>query len=445
MALFFKKHKLEKYLLRVSILFILLISLPLQPEFYKTLFTISWQYFIADVFKLVTFLPHYFGEQNSIQDWLLILIIALVGAVIWLKRDNTDSDVREQLYYYYLRIFVRFKLAAILFVAGFLKLFPIFVPELSLSHLNTAYGYFADWKHLLLSLSAAPAYLVFLGIVELFAALLLLFRKTAFLSVIFVIPFYGNAFLADLAYQGPTYFVSIYIILLTLPIFLYDVQRLGSLIISLKETLPASWKLDWKTVRWSKWRIALKVGFVFVFVVLVAVRSYSLYQHPDRSLHYPNQAGLPAIEGKYLVDTFIVNGDTLAFSPTDSVRWKDVVFERWNTISVRKVNTVFKDIAPAAFLEREDQQRDYEFTQTGDRLYYRYTISGDTIALRNPNKNYPNDTYRFKVERPDSLHVNLVGVNARGNTVKASLSKVDKKYLLYEVKKIGRRGLGYKL
>jgi len=39
----------------------------------------------------------------------------------------------------------------------------------------------------------------------------------------------------------------------------------------------------------------------------------------------------------------------------------------------------------------------------------------------------------------------LVGVNARGNTVKASLSKTDKKYLLYEVKKIGRRGLGYKL
>lgn len=47
MALFFQKHKLEKYLLRVSILFILLLSLPLQPEFYKTLFTISWQYFIA--------------------------------------------------------------------------------------------------------------------------------------------------------------------------------------------------------------------------------------------------------------------------------------------------------------------------------------------------------------------------------------------------------------
>lgn len=445
MAPYFQNHAWEKYFLRVSILFILLLSLPLQPDFYKTLFTISWEYFIADIFHLVTFLPHYFGEQSGIYDWVLIFIIALVGAVIWLKKEKPVSADREHLYYYYLRIFVRFKLAAILFVAGFLKLFPIFAPELSLSHLNTAYGYFADWKHLLLSLSAAPAYLVFLGIVEVIAAVLLLFRKTAFLAVIFVVPFYGNAFLADLAYQGPTYFVSTYIVLLTFPIFVYDVQRLGSLIVNFKETLPASWKLDWQKVSWSKWRLPLKAVFVFVFIVLTGVRSYSVYQHPNQSLHYPSEAGLPAIEGKYLVDTFVLNGDTLAFSPTDSVRWKDVVFEKWNTLSVRKVNTTFKDEPPTAFFQREDESRDYEYTHVGDRLYYRYDITKDRIYLKNPNKNYQEDTYTFKVERPDDLHVNLVGFNAQGDRLQVGLSKVDKKYLLYEVKKIGRRGLGYKL
>ncbi|MBD1434544.1 DoxX family protein [Sphingobacterium sp. DN00404] len=445
MAAYLQNHVWKKYLLRVSILFILLLSLPLQSDFYKTLFTISWQYFIADVFHLVTFLPHYFGEQNGVLDWILILIIALIGAAVWLKKEKPGNADSEQLYYYYLRIFVRFKLAAILFVAGFLKLFPIFVPELSLSHLNTAYGYFADWKHLLLSLSAAPAYLVFLGIVELIAAVLLLFRKTAFLAVIFVIPFYGNAFLADLAYQGPTYFVSTYIVLLTLPIFVYDLQRLGSLIVDFKETLPANWKLDWREISWSKWRLPLKAAFVFVFIVLTGVRSYSIYQQPDSSLHYPSETGLPDIEGKYMVDIFVLNGDTLASSPIDSVRWKDVVFEKWNTLSVRKVNTVFKDEPATAFFQREDDHRDYEYTQVGDRLYYRYTITNDSIALKNPNRNYHDDTYLFKLERPDSVHINLAGFNVRGDTLQVGLRKVDKKYLLYEVKKIGRRGLGYKL
>lgn len=445
MTPYLQDHIWKKYLLRASILFILLLSLPLQPDFYHALFTISWQYFIADIFHLVTFLPHYFGVQSTIYDWLLLLVLALVGAAIWLKKEKTQRRDREQTYYYYLRIFVRFKLAAILFVAGLTKLFPVFVPELSLSHLNTAYGYFADWKHLLLSLSAAPAYLVFLGVVELAAAVLLLFRKTAFLAVIFVIPFYGNAFLADLAYQGPTYFVSVYIVLLTLPIFMYDVQRLGSLIVSLKETPPASWKFDWQTKRWGRWRLPAKVAFAFVFIVLVGARSYSVYRYPNQSLHYPTQTGIPGAAGKYIVDTFVLNGDTLTFSPTDSIRWKDVVFEKWNTMSVRKVNTVFKDVPPTAFFQREDDRREFEYTQIGDRLYYRYSISADSIILRNPNRNYGDDTYLFKIRRPDSIHINLTGVNAQGDTLHVGLSKVDKKYLLQEVKKVGRRGLGYKL
>src|SRR5690606_33822624 len=97
MASYLQNPVWKKYILRVSILFILLLSLPLQPGFYKTLFTISWQYFIADVFQLVTFLPHYFGEQNGIYDWVLILIIALIGATVWLKREKPGSAHREQL------------------------------------------------------------------------------------------------------------------------------------------------------------------------------------------------------------------------------------------------------------------------------------------------------------------------------------------------------------
>ncbi|MBE8719445.1 hypothetical protein [Sphingobacterium pedocola] len=435
----------KKYLLRLSILFILLLSLPLQSDFYNILFTISWQYFISDVFNLVTYLPHYFGQQHGIYDWVLILVIALVGAAIWLNKQKQESDEKEFIYYYYLRIFVRFKLASILFVAGFLKLFPIFVPELSLSHLNTAYGYFEDWKHLLLSLSVAPSYLVFLGVVELIAAVLLLSRKTAFLAVIFVVPFYGNAFLADLAYQGPTYFVSTYIVLLTLPIFLYDVKRLGSLIVYFKETRPATWRLEWQKIPGSKWRLALKIGFVFIFFVLTGIKSYAIYKEPNASLHYSDQHGLPGVEGKYLVDTFVLNGDTLDFSPVDSIRWKDVVFEKWNTLSVRKVNAKINEESSSRFLQKENDSRDYEYTQVGDRLYYRYDIDQDSITLRNPNKNYMLDGFTLKVERPDSLHVNLQGANIQGDSIRVELSRLDKKYLLHEVKKIGRRGLGHKL
>src|SRR5690606_17053483 len=148
----------------------------------------------------------------------------------------------------------RFRLASILLVAGFTKLFTLFTPELSLSHLNTGYGYFENWKQLYLSLSAAPAYVVFLGVVELLAAGLLLFRKTSLLGVLFVIPFYGNVFLADLAYEGHFFMISAYAVVLTIPVLVYDLNRLGNLLVNLNLTKPALWHFNWRGSTLRKWR-----------------------------------------------------------------------------------------------------------------------------------------------------------------------------------------------
>ncbi|MCL7987294.1 hypothetical protein M8998_04990 [Sphingobacterium sp. lm-10] len=437
----------KKFLLRVAILFIGVVSIPLQADFYTILFTISWANLIPDLFNLLTFLPHYFGALSSLYDWLLLLAIAAVGALVWLRLENGSSLQREFWYFYYLRVFARFKLAAILFVAGFIKLFPLFAPDLSLSHLNTAYGQFEDWKHLLLSLSAAPAYLVFLGIVELLGASLLLFRRTAFLGVVFIIPFYGNAFLADLAYQGPTYFASAYVVLLTVPIFLYDVNRLASLVVHLRTTLPAVTYDAWSRVSWSSGRWVFKLLFAIIFIGFVGVRAYQIHQQPFASLHYPEEAGLPDIQGKYVVDRFVWNGDTIPYSPTDTLRWKDVVFEKWNTLSVRLENAHIVSDTSAGLFQRVADGRDYEFTHVGDRLYYRYTTAqgNSSIRLHNPNTYYKHQGYTLQVDRPDLTHVNLSGVSHQGDSLQVALRKTDKKYLLEEIKKQGRRSLGYKL
>lgn len=434
----------QKYLLRLAIIWIAFLSLPLQADFYQTLFGLQWKYFISDLFNLLVFLPHFFDELPHVYDWFLGLGLALIGAFFWLKLEKKSHVDRDALYCYILRIFVRFRLASILFVAGFTKFFAIFAPELSLSHLNTAYGYFEDWKHLYLSLSAAPAYLVFLGTVELFAAILLLFRRSSFLAVVIIIPFYGNVFLADIAYGGAYYLASAYIVLLTLPIFLYDLGRLARLVIDLQVTLPERWKFDWKQVRWGGWRWLPKLLFLTLFGLLVGFRSFDISR--SASLYYPEQKGLPNVAGKYIVDRFVLNGDSLAFSPTDSSRWKDVVFEEWNTLSVR-VNNPIKTTVSAGFLKREDETRDYEYAQVGDRLYYRYATSDDQkrITLQNPNPHYADDQYTFAIVRPDSKHIELRGKNLQGDSLFVALHKANKRYLLQEIKKEGRQKLGFKL
>ena len=433
----------QRYLLRLGIVFLILLTIPIQGDFYSTLFQISWTYLVSDLFNLVLYLPHFFASYSTFYDWFIILGISIIVSWIWFKRSNNDQE-KENFLFYLLRIFARYRLASILFVAGFTKLFAIFAPDLSLSHLNTGYGYFENWKQLYLSLSAAPAYLVFLGIVELLSAFLLLFRKTSFLGVIFIIPFYGNVFFADLAYEGKYFLVPAYIILLTIPIFIYDVKRLGNLIVDFKITQGNRWKFDWSTLKIGQFIWIPKLLFILLFVVLVGYRSYSISQ--SDSLFYPSTKGIEGISGKYNVDSFVLNGDTLKYSPSDKKRWRDVVFEDWNTLSVR-VNDSIKSVQSNRFLSNEDKFRDYEYSQVGDRLYYRYepTNNPDEFILKNPNPNYLNDNYTFKINRPDSSHISLIGKSLSGDSLEVTLSRINKKYLLEEVKKVGRRKLGFKL
>jgi hypothetical protein len=63
--------------------------------------------------------------------------------------------------------------------------------------------------------------------------------------------------------------------------------------------------------------------------------------------------------------------------------------------------------------------------------------SVQTLQLRNPQR--PADTFQFYYERPDSGTLVLAGINAQRDSVYAVLERVDKKYLLFEAAKAGRR------
>lgn len=433
----------QYFLLRSLTLFIVLLSIPFQADFYSSLLQLSWSYLLIDLYNLVTYLPHFWAETSTLADWLLFLSLSLVLAYVWGRKQ---LFIPYEKLFYYLRVFSRYKLASILFVAGFLKVFPIYVAELSLSHLNTGYGYFTHWKHLLLSLSVAPAYLVFLGVVEVLAAVLLLFRKTSFLAILFVIPFYGNIFLADLAYEGGNYLFPVYVVLLSLPIFSYDLSRLSSLIVHRVPTNPAGYTYNWSISKLRYFRITAKVGFSVVFIGLVGYQSFASYR-TGKSFYYPEQAGLPNIAGKYWVVDFVLNGDTIAASPTEKRRWKDVVFEKWNTLSIRVNDTIALATDISHQWQKQDSLRNYEYTQVGDRLYYSYVADPKAahIALKNRNTNYKQDTYAFNIRRTDASHISLAGKNGFGDTLQVELVRAEKKYLLEEVKKTGREQLGFQL
>ncbi|RYF47322.1 MAG: DoxX family protein, partial [Cytophagaceae bacterium] len=324
-------------------------------------------------------------------------------------------------------------------VYGFIKLFPMQAPLPSLSNLNTPYGEFTAWKLFSLSLGITPSYESFLGIIEILGALLLLNRKTTVIGTLIILPFLGNVFMSNLAYEGGEYVYSLLLITFALLLFSFDAIRLFRLVSLEKPALPNRFKPVF-TETWQHYgRLALKGSFVFFAVFLYGYKTYAAYKNGP--YQFPKTPGLPGAAGVYDVQTFKLAGETLPYSKTDSVRWQDVVFETWNTISIKSNRPVIADRSNTEQIQIDDANRTYEQAGTTGRHYYSYQIDSTkhVLTLTNRNPNYPNETLILRYQQaPNQLA--LSGLNESRDSVYIVLNKLNKKYLLNEAAKAGRRG-----
>lgn len=429
----------EKALFRVAFIYFAIQSIPLDWKYYRTVFGINWlNPSYGDIFDLARYQPRFFGEHDNWANWLVVLVIAIAGAVVW---GNRDKDRREydQLYYW-LRVIVRYRLAAGLIAYGFIKFFPLQAPLPSISNLNTAYGDLSAWKIFALSLGVVPNYESFLGLTELLGGLLLLHRRTTTIGTLIIIPFTGNVFFSNLAYEGGEAIYSFYLIVLALFLFAFDANRLYRLLTLEKPTVPNLVKPDFQDARIRYGRIALKTAFILFFVLIYGSKTYAGYhQNP---YHYPSRPGIAGAAGLYNVEQFVLNGDTLAYSALDTVRWKDVVFEKWATLSIRSAPPKAIDATNVEQIHFDDAKRNFEFAGSGGRNYYGYDFDEASKILKLTNKVNAADQLVLHYSRPDSITIQLSGLQNAGDSLQVVLKKINKKYLFQEVKKVGRRPSG---
>jgi hypothetical protein len=311
-------------------------------------------------------------------------------------------------------------------------------PYPSISNLNTDYGDFNRWKLFSLSLGIVPSYEFFLGLVEVILGLLLLYRKTASIAAFIILIFTGNVFVSNIAYDGGEEVYSLYLISLALFILAYDIKRIISLLILQKPTVPNRYKPS-LTLRWQKYaRLTLKAGVVLFFVVLYGFKTGAGYYND--SYQYPRAKGLDGWAGIYNVSEFRINDQTVPYSLTDPQRWKDVVFEEWNTISIRSNRPVLLDSTNVDHIYSNDADRIYELEGSAGRHYYSYDVdaANQLLVLHNRNKNYKGETLRLRYLK-NGNQLTLAGTDQNNDSVHVVLNKIDKRYLLEEAAKQGRR------
>ncbi|MFD2870837.1 DoxX family protein [Mucilaginibacter ximonensis] len=414
----------QKAVFRFIFLFFILQALPLSIDLFKVLFAPSWLSY-GYIFELTRLSPKFIPGTDSFVNWIIVAVLALIGSLLW-----NGSKYKEQDYdklYYWLRTIVRYRLAVGIIGYGFLKLFPLQAPFPSISNLNTAYGDFTDWKIFSMSLGIVPGYEAFLGGVEVLAGLLLFFRKTATFGALLILVFTGNVFISNLAYEGGEYVYSFYLISFALLVLWFDAQRVFNLISLDRPTQPNTYKPVFVGTQQTV-RVGIKALVIFFFVLLYGFKTYSGY-HNDL-YQYPKAAGLKHAAGIYNVSEFRINNNVLPYSATDPVRWRDVVFEKWATLSIRSNRPVLIDSTNYEQISQKDEDRNYELAGSAGRHYYSYVVDtlGQTLSLTNKNPHYRNEHITLNYIRPDSATIILNGVDQNRDSIYVVLNKIDKKY-----------------
>jgi hypothetical protein len=438
----------KKIIFRTVLVYFLIQVLPIDPDFWRTLFGANGGPFsLAGIFVIAHYIPGFGHPPGIWPDWVLFGIVAAGAAAIWTLAENRQREsaggslpaadyIRDETALYRVRTLVRYRLALAIFGYGFVTLFPLLSPYPSISNLNTNYGDFTRWKLFSLSLGVVPGYESFLGLVEIIGALLLLYRRSASIGAFILSIFLGNVFMSNWAYGGGDTVYSLYLITLALFVVAFDAQRLANLLFFQRPAAPATFRpvfaLSWQRGA----RVVLKAAFVFVFVFL-----YGFEARHTASYQFPSTKGLPDAKGVYNVAVFKKGRDSIGYSRTDSTRWQDLVFEDWATISIRSNRPVVLDSVNIERPGLVDGERDYELQGSAGRHYYRYTL--DTIqrvlTLQNKNPHDPDDRLVLHYDRPDAGRIVLSGVDQGRDSVYAVLERRDKKYLLEEARKAGRQ------
>jgi hypothetical protein len=427
----------EKFLFRLFAIYFLIQALPLDPQFFNQLFSLTHKLDYNDIFNLAHYSPRFIAGEDSFINWIIVFVLALAGAAIWSYADTTSKEYNRL--YYWIRVVVRYRLAIGIIAYGFIKFFPVQSPWPSLSNLNTIYGDFNRWKLFSISLGIVPDYQSFLGLVEITTGILLLFRRTATIGAFIIVIFTGNVFMSNLAYEGGEYVYSLYLISFATFLLVFDLQRIIRLLIQQKPTMPNRFRPSFE-FKWAFYaRLALKTFVIFFFVLLYGFKTRSGSQ--NGLTLYPVAKGLKGATGLYNVSEFRLNNNTIPYSKTDPIRWQDVVFEEWNTISIKSNRPVILDTVNTTFISDNDRDRLYELQGSGGRHYYSYQVDtvNHVLTLQNRNKNYNGDVWSLRYEKQGDNTFVLHGVNQQKDSVYAVLDKINKKYLLEEAAKSGRR------
>lgn len=389
----------QKILFRIAFVFFILMSIPTSAEWYKGILDINWAdlhyrdfYDIARFNSGITFFGNeIFGSRlNGYAVWIITLIVSIVAGLAWTlvskKRNNEPAEYNKL--YYWLRVIVRYRAAIGIIGFGYTKLFPVQMPYPSISLLNNDFGDLTGHKIYWLSIGISPWYQVFGGIVEVLSGILLFFRKTTTYGAALLFGALATITVVNIGYDGGVHVYASYFVLLAAFLLVYDARNYYNLFIKEKFTVPFIYYPAF-TQKWQQvTRVGIKAFIFFLFLGLLTYYQWINFRYDPYK--QPSTPGIATLNGYYDVSEFKLNNKPLPYDPLDSVRWSEVTFEKWSSLTYKVNRPVQIDLSNGGGDPMQDINRTFELTGVagGRRIFHYYA---DTVnrVLYLEDKNNP--------------------------------------------------------
>jgi uncharacterized membrane protein YphA (DoxX/SURF4 family) len=278
--------------------------------------------------------PHPTGSGDTLFDWtqaLTVGLIALLVTTVWsvLQRRTRAHPLLAA----WLWIGARFFLASTMFGYGWAKVIKVQFGDPSLSRLIQPLGDMSPMGLVWTFMGFSTAYTVFSGVGEVLGGLLLCFRRTATLGALVVIGMMTNVVMINFCYDVPVKLYASFYLVIAFGIIAPDIQRLLAVLVFNRPTTPRDLSAPLHSLR--------HVFTVLTLAWIGVVAHDAIRANLDR---YARQDGreLPALYGVFEVESFTRDGVEYPPLLTDGERWRYLVIDRKESISIRPMTGAAK-------------------------------------------------------------------------------------------------------
>jgi hypothetical protein len=289
------------------------------------------------------------------------LVLAAAAAAVWSLIDRKRTNYARL--WEWLRVYVRFFVAAEMIVYGAVKVIKVQFGEPPLHQLGASLGEHTPMGLLWTFLGASTPYTIFSGAAEMLAGLLLLFRRTTLLGAVVCIGVMANVVMLNFSYDVCVKLHSSHLLALAFLLAAPDLGRLVRFFVLNRATPPA----EHRPVFRRPW---LRRGAVVLMTVLcLGFTIVELRDAHEIRETYGDNAPKPPLYGIWNVQTFAVDGALQPLLITDAKCWRRVCIDRpgffvgkQGTLTIQYMN----DRCPLYGLEIDTAQRIVVLSSPGD-------------------------------------------------------------------------------